>query len=302
MHAHHHHLGDLGRAANRRRMGVALAINVLLLAAGVTGALLFDSVALLADAGHVLSDIGAIALGIAAATLAARPAAGRRTFGSGRTEILAALANGLALVVVAVLVIVEAAGRLSDPPDVEGLGVLVVGVVGFAGNAAATVVLAAGDRKDVNLEGVLRHSAADALGSLGVILAGALVLIAGWNEADAVVGVLIGLLILAGSWRLVREPVDVLMEAAPRGVDVEQVGEAMAAVPGVREIHDLHVWTVTSGFTALAAHVVCDPHEDVDSVRGRLEALLRERFGIEHTTLQATAAPLLDLEDRRGGG
>lgn len=283
-------------------MGLALAINLGLLAAGVSGALLFDSVALLADAGHVLSDLGAIALGIAAATLAARPATGRRTFGSGRTEILAALANGLALVVVAVLVIVEAAGRLSHPPDVEGLGVLIVGVLGFAGNAAATVVLAGGEREDLNLEGVLRHSAADALGSLGVIVAGALVLIAGWNEADAVVGVLIGLLILLGSWRLVREPVDVLMEAAPRGVDVEQVGAAMAGVPGVREIHDLHVWAVTSGFTALAAHVVCDPHEDVDAVRGRLEVLLRERFGIEHTTLQAMGAPLLELEDRRGDG
>ena len=281
-------------------MGAALAINVVLLAVGLAGALLFDSVALLADAGHVLSDLGAIALGIAAATIAARPAAGRRTFGSGRTEILAALANGLALVVVAVLVIVEAAGRLSDPPDVEGLGVLIVGIVGFAGNAVATVVLAAGDREDLNLEGVMRHSAADALGSLGVIVAGILVLAAGWREADAVVGILIGLLILAGSWRLVREPVDVLMEAAPRGVDVEQVGAAMAGVPGVREIHDLHVWTVTSGFTALAAHVVCDPHEEVDAVRGRLEELLHERFGIEHTTLQAMAAPLLELEDRRG--
>lgn len=282
-------------------MAWALAINLVLLAVGIAGALAFDSVALLADAGHVLSDVGAIGLGIVAATLAARPPGGRRTFGSGRTEILAALANGLALVVVAVLVMVEAAGRLADPPDVEGLGVLLVGVLGFAGNAAATAVLAAGDRADVNLEGVLRHSAADALGSLGVIVAGVLVLATGWREADAVVGILIGLLILAGSWRLVREPVDVLMEAAPRGLDVERVGEAMAGVEGVREVHDLHVWTVTSGFPALAAHVVCDPHGDVDGVRERLEAVLRDEFGIEHTTLQTMAAPLLELEDRRGG-
>ncbi|MEX2194966.1 MAG: cation diffusion facilitator family transporter [Thermoleophilaceae bacterium] len=302
MHAHDHPGRGPGRLANRRRMAAALAINVALLVAGIAGALLFDSVALLADAGHVLSDLGAIGLGLAAATIAVRPAAGRRTFGSGRTEILAALANGVTLVVVAVLVIVEAAGRLSDPPDVEGLGVLVVGVLGLAGNAAATLLLAGGDREDLNLEGVLRHSAADALGSLGVIVAGVLVLATGWREADAVVGILIGALILAGSWRLVREPVDVLMEAAPRGVDVEQVGEAMAGVTGVREVHDLHVWTVTSGFPALAAHVVCDPHDEVDAVRGRLELLLRERFGIEHTTLQATAAPLLELEDRRGGG
>lgn len=280
-------------------MAAALAINVVLLVAGVVGALVFDSVALLADAGHVLSDVGAIVVGIAAATIAARPPGGRRTFGSGRTEIMAALVNGLALVAVAVLVVVEAVGRLSDPPDVEGLGVLVVGVVGLAGNVAATAVLARGDRGDLNLEGVLRHSAADALGSLGVIVAGTLVLAAGWREADAVVGILIGLLILAGSWRLVREPVDVLMEAAPRGLDVEKVGEAMAGVAGVREVHDLHVWTVTAGFPALAAHVVCDPHEDVDGIRLRLEAVLHERFGIEHTTLQAMSAPLLELEDRR---
>jgi cobalt-zinc-cadmium efflux system protein len=282
-------------------MAIALAINAGLLVAGVAGALAFSSVALLADAGHVLSDLGAIGLGLAAATLAARPATGRRTFGSGRTEIIAALANGVTLVAVAVLVIVEAAGRLSDPPDVEGVGVLVIGVAGLLGNAAATVVLAGGDRRDVNLEGVLRHSAADALGSLGVIVSAVIVLATGWAYADPVAGLLIGALILLGSWRLVREPFDVLMEAAPRGLDVGEVGEAMASLPGVREVHDLHVWTVTSGFRALAAHVVTDPHEDLDEVRRRIEAMLAERFEIEHTTLQTMAAPLLELEDRRPG-
>lgn len=303
MHAHHHHHGHAhGRAANRRRMVVALVINVALLVAGVVGAIVFDSVALLADAGHVLSDLGAVGLGLLAAAVAARPPSGRRTFGFARTEILAALANGITLVVVGLLVTIEAAGRLADPPDVEGVGVLAVGAFGFLGNAVATVVLATGDREDLNLEGVIRHSAADALGSLGVIVAGVLVLTTGWREADPIVGILIGLLILAGSWRLVREPVDILMEAAPRGIDVEEVGEAMARVAGVREVHDLHVWTVTSGFPALAAHVVCDPHADVDATRERLEELLHERFGIEHTTLQAMAAPLIELEDRRRGG
>lgn len=282
-------------------MTAALGINLVLLAAAVVGGLVFDSVALLADAGHVLSDLGAIGLGLVAARLAARPATGRRTFGYHRSEILAALANGLGLVVVAVLVVVESIGRLSDPPDVAGGGVLIVGVAGLAGNVAATAVLARGDREDLNLEGVLRHSAADALGSLGVIASGTIVLATGFLEADPIVGMLIGLLILAGSWRLVREPVDVLMEAAPRGVEVDEVGGAMASVAGVREVHDLHVWTVTAGFPALAAHVVTDPAEDVDEVRRRLERLLDERFGIEHTTLQAMAAPLLDLEDRRRG-
>jgi cobalt-zinc-cadmium efflux system protein len=280
-------------------MALALAINAALLAVALAGWLAFDSVALLADAGHVLSDLGAIGLGLAAATLAARPASGRRTFGYHRGEILAALANGLALVAIAVLVVVEALGRLADPADVDGAGVLAVGALGLAGNAAATVVLARGDRRDVNLEGVLRHSAADALGSLGVVVAGATVLATGWREADAIAGIAIGALILAGSWRLVREPLDVLMEAAPRGVDVAAVGGAMAAVEGVREVHDLHVWTVTSGFPALAAHVVTEPGADPDAVRQRIEAVLAERFEIEHTTLQTMATHLLGLEDRR---
>ena len=300
MHSHTHaHGHGPGRQANRRRMAVALAINSALLGATLAGALLFDSVALLADAGHVLSDLGAIILGLAAAAFAVRPAAGRRTFGYHRTEVLAALVNGIALVVVAVLVIVEAIGRLSDPPDVDGLGVLAVGILGLAGNAAATVVLAKGDRDDLNLEAVLRHSAADALGSLGVIVSGAVVLVSGWAYADAIVGLLIGGLILAGTWRLIREPFDVLMESAPRGIDVTDVGAAMAAVPGVREVHDLHVWTVTAGFPALAAHVVVAPDADSEAVRARIEALLAERFEIEHTTLQTMAAPLLELEDHR---
>lgn len=280
---------------------VALGINVLLVGISLGGAILFHSAALLADAGHVLSDLGAIVLALLAAGLAARPATGRRTFGLRRSEILAALVNGLVLAALAVLVVVESARRLPDPPDVEGAGVLAAGLVGFAGNVAATVVLARGDRRDLNLEGVLRHSAADALGSFGVIVAGAVVLSSGWREADPIAGILIGVLILAGSWRLIREPLDVLMETAPAGIDVAAIGAAMAAVPGVREVHDLHVWTVTSGFPALSAHVLCEPGEDADGVRRRLEALLGERFEIEHTTIQAMTARLLELEDRRGG-
>jgi cobalt-zinc-cadmium efflux system protein len=281
-------------------MAAALAVNLAMLGATVVGALVFGSVALLADAGHILSDVGAIGLGLFAATVAARPARPRRTFGLHRTEILAALVNGVALVAVALYVFVESVGRLSDPPDVEGVGVLLIGLFGLAGNAAATVVLARGERGDLNLEGVLRHSAADALGSIGVIASGTIVLATGWLYADPVAGLLIGVLVLLGSWRLIREPFDVLMEAAPTGLDVEEVGLAMAAVPGVREVHDLHVWSVTSGFPALAAHIRTDPGEDLDEVRRRVEAVLAERFGIEHTTLQMMAGQLLKLEDRRG--
>ena len=280
-------------------MVVALSINLGLVVAAVVGAVLFHSVALVAEAGHVLSDVGAIGLALFAAAMAARPARGRRTFGFHRTEILAALANGVALVAVAVFVFVEAAMRLAHPSDVRGLGVLIIGAVGLAGNAAATVALAGGDRGDINLEAVLRHSAADALGSLAVLVSGALVLITGWDRVDPITGLIISVLILLGSWRLISEPIDVLMEAAPAGVDVQEVGTAMATVEGVREVHDLHVWTVTSGFPALAAHVRTDPAHDPEDVRQQLERELAERFGIEHTTLQMMVEQLLEIEDRR---
>jgi cobalt-zinc-cadmium efflux system protein len=280
-------------------MRVVLLINVVMLAAGVVGGIAFDSLALLADAGHVLADVGAIGLALFAGWMASRPAGPQRTFGFVRTEIFAALANGVTLVAVAVLVFIEAIQRISDPPDVNGTGVLIVGAFGLAGNALATWILMRGDRTNLNLEGVLRHSAADALGSLGVIVAGLLVITTGWDQADAVVSLAIGALILLSSWRLLREPFEVLMESAPEGIDVQEVGSAMCSVPGVREVHDLHVWTVTSGFPALAAHIRSDPGEPADEVRERVEVVLHERFGLDHTTLQVVPEPLLQLEDRR---
>jgi cobalt-zinc-cadmium efflux system protein len=267
-------------------MWVALAINVAMLVVEVVGGVLTGSLAVLADAGHLLSDVGAIGLALFAATLAARPAAGRMTFGYQRSEILAALVNGLLLLTVAIAVAYAAIGRLGDPPQIDGLGVLGLGLLGLVGNAGAALVLARGEREDVNLEGVLRHSAADALGSLGVVLAGAFVLAGGSSVVDPIVSLAIALLIALSSWRLIREPVDVLMEAAPSGLDVDAAGAEICRLDGVRSVHDLHIWTVTSGFGALAAHVVVSPECDRDLVRRRIELLLRERFGIDHTTLQ----------------
>lgn len=267
-------------------MWVALALNAAMLAVAVVGGILAHSLALLAEAGHLASDAGAIAIGLVAARLAALAPTPARTFGYQRGEILGALVNGVALVVISVLIVVGAVSRFSDPPNVAGTGVLVLGLVGLAGNALATWVLAAGERADINLEAVLRHSAADALSSLGVIVAGAVVLTTGWNAADPLVSILIAGLIAASSWRLLREPFDVLMEAAPAGIDVEEIGRAMAAERDVLEIHDLHVWAVTSGFPALAAHLVARRGADRDLVRASVEALLRERFEIRHTTLQ----------------
>jgi cobalt-zinc-cadmium efflux system protein len=293
-HTHHHHRHD-----DNRRMAIVFGINVVMLVAGVVGGIAFHSLALLADAGHVLTDVGAIGLALFAAWMAARPSGPQRTFGFRRGEILAALVNGFTLVVVAVFVFVEAIIRLSDPPHVTGGGVLILGLAALIGNGIATLVLAGGDRDNLNLEGVLRHSAADALGSLGVIVAGLIVVVTGWDQADALVSMLIAVLILLGSWRLLREPFNVLMEAAPEGIDVQEVGRAMCNVPGVREVHDLHVWTVTSGFPALAAHIRTEPSESADDVRERVEAVLHERFGLDHTTLQVVPEPLLQIEDRR---
>ena len=267
-------------------MSLALAINIALFVATVVGGVLADSLALLADAGHLASDVGAIGVGLLAARLAGVAPTPARTYGLQRSEVLGALANGVLLLVVAVLIVVEALSRLGDPPAVDGVGVLVLGAIGLAGNAAATWVLAAGEREDINLEGVLRHSAGDALSSIGVVVAGALVLIAGWDAADPIAGLLIAVLIAASSWRLLKEPVDVLLESAPAGTDVSAVGRAMAADPQVVEVHDLHVWTVTSGFPALSAHVVVDRGAGRDDVLARMERMLGERFDIHHTTLQ----------------
>lgn len=281
-------------------MWIALALNGGLVLVEVVGGVLTGSLAVLADAGHLLSDVGAIGLALLAGSIASLPGGGRRTFGYQRSEVLAALANGLLLVAVAVGVAVAAVGRFGDPPGIDGGGVLALGLFGLAGNLAATAILAGGEREDLNLEGVLRHSAADALGSLGVVLAGVVVLAGGSPVVDPIVGILIALLVLGSSWRLIVEPFDVLMEAAPAGLDVEEIGAAICSEPGVRSVHDLHVWTVTAGFASLAAHVVVAVDADRDLIRRRLEFLLGERFGLEHTTLQMeeeAGEALLEVEN-----
>lgn len=302
MHSHaHSHALDARRGDSRRRMWVALGINGAMLVAEAIGGFITGSLAVLADAGHLLSDVGAIGLALFAASLATRPAAARMTFGYQRSEILAALVNGLLLVGVAIAIGIAAVGRLGDPPEIDGLGVLALGLLGLSGNLAATAVLIRGERTDVNLEGVLRHSAADALGSIGVVVAGTFVLVGGSAAVDPLVSLLIAGLILASSWRLIAEPLGVLMEAAPPGIDVDATGVAICEEEGVRSVHDLHVWTVTSGFGALSAHVVVSPECDRDLVRRRIELLLHERFGIDHTTLQMEEeAPegLLQVENR----
>ncbi|HEY5098784.1 MAG TPA: cation diffusion facilitator family transporter [Gaiellaceae bacterium] len=279
MHAH-------DRSSDRRRLAIALALIVALMGVEVAGGILAHSVALLADAGHMLTDAAALAAALAAAALAARPARGPWTFGLGRAEILAAQGNGLVLLLVTLGIVYSSVRRLVSPPHVHGGIVLGVALVGVAVNLAATLVLSGADRTSLNVRGAFLHVATDLAAFVGTAIAGALVLVTGWNRFDPIAGLLVAVLMLRSSWSLLRDSGRIFLEAAPAGIDPDAVAATLAADPDVVEVHDLHVWTVTSGFPALAAHVLVSPDADCHAARRRLEQLLTERFGLRHTTLQ----------------
>jgi cobalt-zinc-cadmium efflux system protein len=290
-HGHRHH-GGTGHAhapaadADRRWLGVALGLILAFMAVEVVAGLLADSLALLSDAAHMLTDAGSIALALVAARLAARPPRGGFTFGLGRAEILSAQVNGAALLVLAGVIAWEAVQRLSDPPAVDGAVVLVVGLAGAGVNVAAAWALSRAERRSLNIEGARAHVFADLYASLGAALAGLLVLTAGFGRADGIVALLVAALMVRSGLGLLGQATRVLLEAAPRGLDPDAIGHALASHPGVREVHDLHVWEVTSGFAALSAHVLVPPGEDCHARRSELQQVLAERFGLEHTTLQ----------------
>jgi cobalt-zinc-cadmium efflux system protein len=286
-HAHDHGHGHLHaeRARGQRGLSIALGLTILVLAAEVVGGLIGGSLALLADAGHMLADAAALGLALLAGWMATRPPAARRTFGWQRAEILAALANGLVLVLIALGTVIEAARRLSSPEEVAGGVTLAVALVGLAFNlGAGAVLLRSGS--GLNVRAALRHVLADALSSVGVVVAAVVILATGWERADPLASLLIAGLILFSAVSIVRESLDVLLESAPRDIDVDRMGHAMAAVDGVVDVHDLHVWTVTSGFAAVAAHVTVRREAEPSIVRRRIAELLRNHFGVEHSTLQ----------------
>ncbi len=254
--------------------------------AEVIGGLLTTSLALLADAGHMLSDVAALALSFVAIWLAERPATSRRTYGYYRSEILAALVNGAALLAVSVFIFVEAYRRFWQPPEVLGPLMFWIALGGLVVNGLSLKILHAGHHENLNLRGAWLHVLTDTLGSVGAIAAAVLIWTLGWNWVDPMVSVLIGLLIIYSAWRLVAEAVSVLMEAAPRGIDVDRVREAMLETPGVCSIHDLHVWTITSGLDSLSAHVVAEPEQPPGAVIRRLREVLEGGFGIPHITIQ----------------
>jgi cobalt-zinc-cadmium efflux system protein len=290
----HTHDPGIAGAGQRRRLVVVLVLTLAVMAAEIVGALVSGSLALLADAGHMGTDAAGIALALGAVTLARRPARGRRTFGWQRVEILAAVANGLLLLGVAGYVLVEAVRRIGHPPQIDSGLVLVVAAIGLAVNLAALAVLHRARGASLNVRGAYLEVLADALGSVAVIVAAVVIATTGWTAADVIASLVIGCLVLPRAWALLREAMDVLLEAAPRGISLDEVRAHMLRVDGVLGVHDLHAWTITSGLPVLSAHVVVTDEALASGHGGRvLDALcecLGEHFDMAHCTFQLEAA------------
>jgi cobalt-zinc-cadmium efflux system protein len=274
--------------SKRRPLVIALAITAVFLVVEVVGALVSNSLALLADAAHMLTDVAALGLALFAIWLAGRPTSPERTFGYLRAEILAALVNAVTLIVMAIYIFWEAWQRLREPPEVQSGTMLAVAVAGTLANITSAWVLSrgGGHKENLNTRGAFLHVVGDLLGSIATLVAALVILLTGWYVADPILSVVIGGLVVFGAWSLLRDAVDVLLEAAPRGMVIADVRKAMEEVPGVTGVHDLHVWTVTSGLTALSAHVETDDAANWPVCLATLTAMLRERFGIAHATLQ----------------
>lgn len=284
---HDHGAGSgLDRRAQRRRLALTLVLAATYMVAEVVGGLLTGSLALLADAGHMLSDVAALALSLFALWLAQRPATDVRTFGWYRVEILAALANGVALVAIALVVVIEAIERLGAPTEVRAAPMLAVATGGLAVNLIGLAILHGGRRASLNLRGAWLHVLSDALGSVGAMAAAGALWAFGWRWADPAASIAIALLVTASAWELLRETVAVLLEAAPAHIDVAELRDAMGAVPGVIDVHDLHVWTITSGLVSLSCHVQSEEQVEDAKLLATLQALLKERFAIDHATIQ----------------
>jgi cobalt-zinc-cadmium efflux system protein len=290
-----HSHGRVSADADRRWLWIALGFICSFMVVEVVAGIVAGSIALLSDAAHMLTDAGALGLALVAAGLAAKPARGAFTFGLGRAEVLSAQVNGAALLVLAGVLAVSAIGRLGDPPDVEGGLVLAVGAIGALVNVAAAWALSRAERRSLNVEGARAHVLADLFGSIAALVAGAVILLTGFRLADPIAALCVVALMLRSGWSLLRDSARVLLEGAPEGIDPDAVGHALAAHRGVVEVHDLHLWEVTTGFPALAAHVVVAPGEDCHGRRRELQALLAERFGIEHVTLQVDHATDRDV-------
>ena len=303
IHDHGAHSHAHAAEADAGRLAAALALIVAFMVVEVVAGILASSLALLSDAAHMLTDAAAIALSLVAARLARRPAAGAMTYGLRRAEILSAQFNGATLLVLGLLIVYEGVRRLASPPDTEGAAVLVVALVGVAVNLAAAWLLARANRRSLNVEGAFQHILTDLAAFVATAVAGAVILTTGFREADGIAAILVAAIMLRSAYGLLKASARVFLEAAPEGIDPDEVGRALVDQPGVEEVHDLHVWEVTSGFPALSAHVLVGRATDCHDARRRLERLLHDRFDITHTTLQVDHAgpELLPLEVPDGG-
>ncbi|HEY6672738.1 MAG TPA: cation diffusion facilitator family transporter [Solirubrobacterales bacterium] len=282
----HTHVHGLSDEADARRIAGAFALIVALMLAEVVAGIVGSSLALLSDAGHMLTDAVALGLALAALRLAERPPAGSFTYGMRRAEILSAQVNGITLLLLGGLIVYEGIRRLIDPPDVEGGLVLIVALVGIVVNLIAARMLAGAKRRSLNVEGAFLHVVTDLFAFVATAIAGALILIWGFERADGIASLLIAALMLWAAYGLLRESGRVFMEAAPPGLDPHAIGEAIASQPGVVEVHDLHVWEVTTGMPAISAHMIVGRDMDCHEARWKAARLLADRFGVEHSTLQ----------------
>jgi cobalt-zinc-cadmium efflux system protein len=305
VHHHHHdhaHAHGVSADADSGKLALALALIVGFMCVEVAVGIAVSSLALLSDAAHMLTDAGALALSLVAIRLAGKPAAGAMTYGLKRSEILAAAVNGSTLLVLGLLIVYEGVRRLIEPPQVEGAPVLIVAIVGVIVNLAATVILARANRRSLNVEGAYQHILTDLIAFIATAIAGAVILVTGFERADGIAALFVAAIMLRAAYGLLRESGRVFLEASPRGLDPQEIGRRMAGQPGIAEVHDLHIWEVTSGFPALSAHVLVGREADCHAARRGLERLLHDDFAIEHTTLQVDheGSDLLEIEVRPG--
>ena len=287
----HDHAHVPNGEADARRLALALALILGLMVVEIVAGLVGDSLALLSDAGHMLTDAVAVGLALLALRLAERPPAGSFTYGLKRAEIFSAQINGVTLLLLGVLIVFEGIVRLIDPPDVEGGLVVVVALAGIVVNLVATGLLAGAERRSLNVEGAFRHVLTDLFAFIATAVAGGAILIWGFDRADGIASLLIAASMLWASYGLLRDSGRIFMEAAPRGLDPQRIGETLAAADGVVEVHDLHVWEVTSGMPAISAHMIVGREVDCHEARWKAARLLADRFGVEHTTLQVEHEP-----------
>jgi cobalt-zinc-cadmium efflux system protein len=295
-HSHHGHDQGSPRSTNRTRLAWALALTLGYMAAEVVGGYLAGSLALLADAGHMFSDAAALALSLFAAWISSRPPTPQHSYGYYRAEILAALANGATLIAIAIVIFIEAAQRLSTPEPVAGGLMLGIATGGLVVNLLGLAILNAGKRDNLNMHGAWLHLLFDALGSVAALVAGGLIWARGWNWVDPLASIVIGLLVIYSSWNLLKQAIAILMESTPAHLDVDQVRSAMIATPGACGVHDLHIWTITSGMISLSAHVELQEDHDPAAALDSLRETLHEQFGIDHMTIQIEPAGRKDCK------